>query len=184
VTANQGDGTSGGPVGGHRAPFGQVAPVEIVGPDRDDDVRPSVASRLLSVVLALVVGIVYGAVGTVAHPLSLAIGSATIPWGLIVALVGLLALFVGLRLVLGERLAVIAAAVGVVGIVSLFSLESAGGSVLIQEGVVGLVWVVTPVVLAALVIFWPSRRSKRRRTGSPTAGDRLEQPDVKEFHTP
>lgn len=125
------------------------------------DDGPSAASRIVSAALAFVVGVVYGAVGTVAHPLVLTVGPVTIPWGLIVSLVGVLALFIGFRLVLGERLAVVAAGVGVVGIVSLFSLESAGGSVLIENGMEGWIWVVAPAVLAAVVIIWPAARNRR-----------------------
>jgi hypothetical protein len=132
------------------------------------DDGPSAASRFVSAALAFVVGVVYGAVGTVAHPLVLTVGPATIPWGLIVSLVGVLALFVGFRLVLGERLAVVAAGVGVVGIVALFSLESAGGSVLIENGTEGWIWVVAPAVFAAVVIIWPSTRNRRGGSDEPT----------------
>jgi hypothetical protein len=126
-------------------------------------------------VLGLLVGVVYGAVGTVAHPLAVSIGSLSLPYGLVVGLVGVLGLFVGFRLVVGGRLAAVGAAVGVVGIVSLFSLESIGGSILIREGLAGSVWLVGPALLGALVIAWPSL---------PARAHRLEAPDVKEPHTP
>lgn len=188
MSDHQGDGRTDDRQIGSGAPLWQ--PVGVVEDDRemdDEDLRPSVGSRIVSVVLALVVGLVYGAVGTVAHPLSVTVLSVTIPWGLIVSLIGVLALFVGFRLVLGERLAVIAAAVGVVGIVALFSLESAGGSVLIQEGTPGLVWVLAPALLGALVVFWPSlptRTTPTGRTESLESDGRLAQPDEKEFPTP
>lgn len=186
MTQNPGDGLSDDPAGGLRAPLWQ-APVEAPSAPDEEDMRPSAASRAVSIVLAFVVGVVYGAVGTVAHPLSVTIASVTVPWGLVLAVVGVLALFVGFRLVLGERLAVVAAAVGVVGIVALFSLESAGGSVLIQQGTVGLIWVLAPALLAALVIFWPSLPAdvgRRGRTDGAIGDGRLDQPDAKEFPTP
>jgi hypothetical protein len=186
VTQNPGDGLADDPTGRLRAPLWQP-PVEAPGASDEEDARPSAASRAVSIVLAFVVGVVYGAVGTVAHPLSITIASVTVPWGLILAVVGVLALFVGFRLVLGERLAVVAAAVGVVGIVALFSLESAGGSVLIPQSSTGLIWVLAPALLAALVIFWPSLPApagRRGGTGAPIGDGRLDQPDAKEFPTP
>jgi hypothetical protein len=140
-----------------------------------EDTPPTAASRIASIALALVVGVVYGAVGTVAHPLSVTLGSIAMPYGLVLALVGVLALFVGFRLVLGERLATVGAVVGVVGIVALFSLESRGGSVLIQEGLPGMVWLLGPALLGAIVISWPSLPERRRR---------LDGPEAKEFPTP
>jgi hypothetical protein len=186
VTQNPGDGLADDPTGGLRAPLWQP-PVEAPGAPDEEDARPSAASRAVSIVLAFVVGVVYGAVGTVAHPLSITIASVSVPWGLILAVAGVLALFVGFRLVLGERLAVVAAAVGVVGIVALFSLESAGGSVLIPQGTAGLIWVLAPALLAALVIFWPSLPAaggRRGGTGADIGDGRLDQPDAKEFPTP
>lgn len=175
MTANHGDGPAArtsdspfepwpGPIARADHPASPVA-----------DATPSLASRIVTVVLGLIVGIVYGAVGTVAHPLTVSVGSLSVPYGLVVALVGVLALFVGFRLVVGGRLAAVGAAVGVVGIVSLFSLESIGGSILIREGLAGSVWLVGPALLGALVIAWPSL---------PTRAHRLEAPDVKESHTP
>lgn len=192
MTANQGDGRP----FGHSEPFSAEAPGLLVEPAPADDFpsqddRPSVASRIVSVVLALIVGVVYGTVGTVAHPLSITIASIVIPWGLVLSLVGVSALLVGFRLVLGERLAVIAAAVGIVGIVALFSLESTGGSVLIQQGVSGLVWVLGPALIAALVIFFPSLPARPRGVSAARPGsdhgepaDRLGTPTQKEFPTP
>jgi hypothetical protein len=175
VTANHGD----GPAASYSdLPF-EPWPGPVAHPDHsrpaDVDPAPSLASRIVTFVLGLLVGVVYGAVGTVAHPLAVSIGSISLPYGLVVGLVGVLALFVGFRLVVGGRLAAVGAAVGAVGIVSLFSLESIGGSILIREGLAGSVWLVGPALLGALVIAWPSL---------PTHAHRLEAPDVKEPHTP
>lgn len=180
---NQGDGpaarrpespTEPGDAGGA---YDTAAPVWTTAtePDRTPDAPPGVASRVVTFVLGVIVGAVYGSVGTVAHPLTVTIGSVVFPYGLVIALIGVLALFIGFRLVVGGRLAAVGAAIGVVGIVSLFSLESVGGSILIREGIAGSVWLVGPALLGALVISWPSL---------PTRTHRLENPDVKETHTP
>ncbi len=112
-------------------------------------------SRLTGAVLGLVVGAIYGAVGTVAHQSVFRIGELAIPFALVFALIGALALLLGFRLLFADRLAVLFAALGMVGIIALFSIPSAGGSVLIPQGVTGLVWTVVPVLIATVVIAWP-----------------------------
>lgn len=144
-------------------------------PEGDAEGVTSVRSRVASVVLGLIVGLVYGSVGTVAHPITIGVGPVSFPFGLVVSLIGVLALLVGFRLVLGERLAAAAAAVGVVAIVALFSLESAGGSVLIPNGVSGMAWLWGPPVIGLVVVCWPSPSERTRR---------LDAPEAKEFPTP
>ncbi len=172
MIANHGGGSA------ERPPVSPLEPWSVPGDpavDVADAGRPSLGSRIATLVLGLVVGVVYGAVGTVAHPVTVTIGSAVLPFGLVVALVGVLALFVGFRIVLGGRIAAVGVAVGVVGIVSLFSLESVGGSILIREGVAGTVWLLGPALLGALVVSWPSL---------PPREHRLEAPDAKESPSP
>ncbi|MFD4420817.1 hypothetical protein ACFWN7_04835 [Agromyces sp. NPDC058484] len=104
---------------------------------------------------ALLVGIGYGAVATIGHRNELRIGDVVIPWGLVAALIGVLALLVGLRLVAGGRLAAAGAAIGVVGVVALLTLPGLGGSVLVAGDVTGTVWAVGPALIAVLVVAWP-----------------------------
>lgn len=116
---------------------------------------PGFASRLPGSILALVVGAIYGTVGTVAHQNVVRIGEAELPVGLVLALIGVLGLLLGFRLLFEDRLVVLCAAVGLVGMIALFSIASAGGSVLIPEGATGLVWTVVPVLVATVVVAWP-----------------------------
>lgn len=116
---------------------------------------PSMAARAGTFAFALVIGIIYGAVATIGHRLELRIGDLVIPWGLVAALVGVLALLVGFRLVAGGRLAAAGAAVGIVGTVALLTLPGAGGSVLVAGDVIGTVWAVGPALIAVLVVAWP-----------------------------
>lgn len=115
----------------------------------------STLARAVGAVLSLLVGAIYGAVGTVAHTNTLRIAGAEIPFGLVLALIGALALLVGFRLVFDDRLPVLCTAAGMVGIIALFSIASRGGSVLIPQGVPGLVWTVVPVLIATVVVAWP-----------------------------
>lgn len=116
---------------------------------------PSAGNRALSCVLALLVGAVFGAVGTVAHQSTLNLGMLRLPLGLPLALLGVLALLVGFRLLFVDRLIVLLAAIGVVGVIALFSIPSPGGAVLIPQGLAGIVWTIGPVLLATVVVAWP-----------------------------
>ncbi|WP_136707902.1 hypothetical protein [Agromyces sp. H66] len=120
------------------------------------------AARAGTVGLALVVGIIYGSVATIGHRNELRLGELVIPWGLVAAIVGVLALLVGIRLVAGGRLAAIGAAVGIVGTVALLTLPGRGGSVLITGDVIGTIWAVAPALVAVLVIAWPRLPARHR----------------------
>ncbi|MBM7505322.1 hypothetical protein ACFPER_17690 [Agromyces aurantiacus] len=120
----------------------------------------SLGSRIGSLAIAFAIGLVYGTLGTVGHRHAWQVGDVTIPWGLVLGLVGVAALLVGIRLVAGGRAACAAAAIGIVAAVALFSLPGPGGSVLVAGGVVGTVWAVGPALIAVLVVAWPSLPSR------------------------
>ncbi|WP_235940809.1 DUF6113 family protein [Paramicrobacterium fandaimingii] len=120
-----------------------------------DDGEPSTTSRIVTAVITLVLGAVYGTVGTVAHTLTVTPFGILIPYGLILGLIGTLALLVGLRLVIAERLPSVAAGIGLVGTVALFSFSSPGGSILISQGLPGLIWLFGVPLIAAVVLAWP-----------------------------
>jgi hypothetical protein len=123
------------------------------------------ATRAATFAFAVVVGIVYGSVATVGHRNEFSIGDVVIPWGLVLALVGVFALLVGLRLVAGGRLAAAGAAVGIVGTVALLTLHGPGGSVLVVGDVVGTVWSIAPALIAVLVVAWPNLPARRPDAG-------------------
>ncbi|WP_448810581.1 hypothetical protein [Agromyces bauzanensis] len=124
--------------------------------------RVSPMTRAGNVALAVLIGIVFGSVATIGHRNAWRIGDVDVPWGLVLALIGVLALLVGIRLVAGGRLAAVGAAVGVVGTVALLTLPGLGGSVLIAGDVVGTVWAVGPALIAVLVVAWPELPPRRR----------------------
>ncbi|HSP53622.1 MAG TPA: hypothetical protein VLO00_12075, partial [Cryobacterium sp.] len=92
---------------------------------------------------------------TIAHQATIPVGPVTIPIGLILALTGVTALLTGLRLVLGGRMVVFFCALGLLGTIFILSLRSAGGSVLVPEGLPGMVWTVGPTLVATIVLAWP-----------------------------
>jgi LmbE family N-acetylglucosaminyl deacetylase len=122
---------------------------------------PTVLMRLVTGLLALAAGALFAVLGTTAHQTTLMAGPVTVPIGLLLALIASVSLLVGLRLVIHDRLVVLAAAIGLLAAVFLLSLRSTGGSVLIPEGTLGLVWTFTPALVAALVIAWPRIPARR-----------------------
>ena len=104
---------------------------------------------------ALLTGIAFGVLGTIAHQATISIGPVTLPIGLVLALAGITALLAGLRLVLGDRLIVFSSAIGLLGTIFILSLRSTGGSVLVPEGIPGLLWSVVPTLVATIVLAWP-----------------------------
>jgi hypothetical protein len=126
-----------------------------------DDLKPSPLARAGMYALAVLLGGIYGAVATIGHRQSVTIGEVVVPWGLVVALAGVLALLLGIRLVAGGRWVAAAAAAGVIGVVALLTLPGPGGSVLVAGDVVGTVWAVGPALIAVLVVAWPDLPQRR-----------------------
>lgn len=123
----------------------------------------SIVARALTAVLALGLGGLVGVTLTFVHQSTLEVGSTIVPWGIIIAVVIVTALFVGLRLVFDTRIVPGFAAVGVLGASALLALPNTSGTVLVPGNTAGYVWTFAPVVVAALVLAWP-------RFTQPTAG--------------
>ena len=117
-------------------------------------------SRILSYLLLFLAGALLGAVGTVAHQTTVNWG-IPIPLGLIGSLLAYTALLIGLRLLGSNRLPAISAAMGTILSILLFAQKSAGGSVLIPNNLLGQLWLVGPIVIAAVVVAWPDLRGHR-----------------------
>jgi LmbE family N-acetylglucosaminyl deacetylase len=122
---------------------------------------PTVMMRLVTTLVALAAGALFAVLGTTAHQTTIGIGPVDVPIGLVLALIASATLLVGLRLVVRDRLVVLAAAIGLLATVFLLSLRSTGGSVLIPQGTLGVVWTITPALVAALVIAWPRIPARR-----------------------
>ncbi|WP_348788182.1 hypothetical protein [Leifsonia sp. NPDC080035] len=116
-------------------------------------------SRILNVVLLVLAGAVLGAIGTVAHQIDVTWG-VSIPLGLIGSLIAYTALLVGLRLLASSRVPALLAALGAIAAILLFTQQSAGGSVLIPNNLAGQIWLVAPILIAAVVVAWPDVRPR------------------------
>lgn len=123
--------------------------------------RAGWTSRAGILALGILIGVIYGSVATIGHRNELSIGAVVVPWGLVAALVGVLALLLGIRLAAGGRLAAVGAAIGIVGTVALLTLPGPGGSVLVTGDLRGTVWAVAPALLAVLVVAWPELPARR-----------------------
>lgn len=124
--------------------------------------------RIGTIAVAAVIGLVFGALGTVGHRHTITIGDVPIPWGIVAALAGVACLVIGLRVVV-DRWAAAAAGLGVIAAVALLSLPGFGGSVLIAGDVRGTVWAVGPALIVVLVIAWPNLATVRRTNASAPA---------------
>ncbi|WP_374947084.1 hypothetical protein [Agreia sp.] len=114
------------------------------------------SSKIVSWIVGLALGALFGVLGTaVSQSTWTPLPGFSLPVGLIVALPAITLLLVGLRLVLSTRTAAILAAFGIVVAVFLLSQPSAGGSVLVPNNALGVIWTFAPTVIALLVLAWP-----------------------------
>ena len=124
--------------------------------------RPTLANRSLGGLGGLLLGILFGVLGTIAHQVTLTLFGVALPIGLTIAFVGIGALLLGLRLVVGDRLVVGLAATGLLLTIFVLSLRGSGGSVLVPAGLPGTLWTVVPALIAAFVLAWPKLPPRRR----------------------
>ena len=117
-------------------------------------------SRIAAWAIALVVGVVYGAAGSLAHSSFLGV----VPVGLILGLIGSAGLIVALRLLTGDRWAALAGGAGIMLATFFFAQPSSGGSVLFtqQNETLALVWMAGVPLVTALVVAWPDLRGVGR----------------------
>jgi hypothetical protein len=107
-------------------------------------------------VVAFVVGAVYGVAGTVAQ----AYMFGWFPLGLVLALIGVIALLLAVRLLTGDRWAALATGLGVMVATLVFSGAGPGGSVVVPQAAdgafnPGILWTILVPLAATVVIAWP-----------------------------
>lgn len=128
-----------------------------------DDRRLGPAGTAIGVVLAIMIGLFTGTVTTFVHRQ----WAHPIPWGLIIGLAVIACVIAGFRLVFDSRVIAAAAAVGVLGALSILALQGPGGSALVIDDDLGWTWVIGPTVIAAIVLAWP--RIRRPESRAPVA---------------
>lgn len=178
--------TAGGPA--LEYPHGAVEPVTVVEtfrhvPEPAADPAPlapgldelGVSGKIVTYVLALVAGGLFGAIGTVAHQDV----AGTFPLGAGLSLLLVAALVIGVRLLFDSRLVGIVAAIGLLSVVAILSLPGSGGSALIPANLAGYAWSFGPTVIAVIALAWP-RLPQRPRDRMDTSPRDAVAPDAKE----
>jgi N-acetyl-1-D-myo-inositol-2-amino-2-deoxy-alpha-D-glucopyranoside deacetylase len=127
-----------------------------------------VPGRVLMYLLSLVVGGLFGAIGTVAHQ----DGAGRFPYGVILALALVAALMIGFRTVFETRLVGLVTSIGLTVMNLLLSQTSSGGSILVPGNAIGYIWIGGSILIAGIVLAWPKLppRSQRER---PLGDDRM-----------
>jgi uncharacterized membrane protein (UPF0136 family) len=108
-------------------------------------------ARIGTWIVALVVGVVYGLAGTIAHPFQL----GWFPLGFILAVIGTAALLAAVRLLTADRWAALSTGLGVMLATLVFSGRGPGGSVIVPETELATAWTIAVPLLVALVVAWP-----------------------------
>jgi hypothetical protein len=118
--------------------------------------REALTSRIVSWIVGFGLGVLFGVMGTAVSQSTWTVAPGfSVPIGLIVGLPAVTLLLIGLRLVQPTRTPAILAAFGIVLAVFLLSQPSAGGSILVPNTVLGVIWTFAPTVIALLVLAWP-----------------------------
>jgi hypothetical protein len=116
-------------------------------------VRTSVPIRIVTWIVALLVGAVYGLAGTIAHTFTI----GWFPLGLILAIIGTAALLLAVRLLTSDRWATLATGIGMMVATLLFSGRGPGGSVIVPDSSLGIVWTISVPILIAIAVGLPDR---------------------------
>jgi hypothetical protein len=120
--------------------------------------------RLATLVVAFFVGAVYGLAGTIAHAYRL----GWFPLGLVLAIIGSAALLAAVRLLTADRWAALASGIGMIVATLVFSGTGPGGSVIVEQTDLAIVWTVSVPVLVVLVVAWPNPARPVGADGEPS----------------
>ncbi len=111
------------------------------------------APRIATWLVAFLLGAVYGLAGTIAH----AYRVGWFPLGLVLAIIGSAALLVAVRLLTADRWAALATGLGMILATLVFSGRGPGGSVIVPQTDLAVVWTASVPVLVVLAVAWPTR---------------------------
>lgn len=115
--------------------------------------RSTSLARLGTWAVAFIVGGVYGLAGTIAHAYTLGF----VPVGLILAILGSAALLAAVRLLTGDRWSTLATGLGMLLATLIFSGRGPGGSVIVPQTDLAMVWTIGVPILVAVAVAWPQR---------------------------
>jgi N-acetyl-1-D-myo-inositol-2-amino-2-deoxy-alpha-D-glucopyranoside deacetylase len=114
--------------------------------------------RVTAVVVALVLGLVAGGLGTVTHQQTI----GGFPVGIVLTTLVVVGLTVGLRLLYRSRLMVAAVGIGIIGATQVLTSVGGQSSPLVLANTAGYVWTFAPAAITALVLAWPDLSGLRQ----------------------
>lgn len=135
--------------------FTRLRPERIGAPPPAAWIDQSRPVKIFGCVAALLVGVLVGGICVVDHQFAPIIAGSPRPIGIVVAMLVIIALLVGVRIVFTGRAVVGFLGIGLLGTIALFSAESAGGSVLIRANPAGYLLTYGPLVMTIIVLAWP-----------------------------
>lgn len=115
----------------------------------------SLVAKILTIVATAIGGTCAGFIFTAVHQATVAVGSITIPLGLIIGLGGTTALLLGLRITFDSRLLSAVGALAVLSATALLSAPTAGGSIVVPANPAGYLWTFGSALIALVVLAWP-----------------------------
>lgn len=113
-------------------------------------------ARVGTWVIGFVVGAVYGLAGTIAHAFQI----GWLPLGLALSLIGCAAMLAAVRLLTADRWAALGAGLGMMLAALVFSGKGPGGSIIVPDSTLGVVWTIALPLLVGIVVAWPSFASR------------------------
>lgn len=125
-------------------------------------------ARVGTWLVAVVIGLVYGVAGTIGQ----AAVWGPIPLGLVIAIIGVGALLLAVRLLTSDRWAALACGIGAMIATLVFSGKGPGGSVVVPAPAdgqfsTGIVWTIAVPIIAAIVVGWPALHRDGAATSTP-----------------
>jgi N-acetyl-1-D-myo-inositol-2-amino-2-deoxy-alpha-D-glucopyranoside deacetylase len=114
----------------------------------------ALSTKIVACAVGLALGLVIGALLTVAHLATVVIAEVAVPLGLVAGVLIVAALLTGLRLALDSRAVVAATAAGLLAAIGVLSVRSSGGSTLVPQTASGYVWAIAPTLIAVVVLAW------------------------------
>lgn len=128
---------------------------------------PLPVARIATWIVAVVIGLVFGVAGTIGQ----AAMWGPVPLGLVIAIVGVGALVLAVRLLTADRWTALATGLGAMVATLVFSGRGPGGSIVVPapvDGTVstGIIWTIAVPLMAAVIIGWPSFSRARPGTGA------------------
>ncbi|MDJ1370554.1 DUF1129 domain-containing protein [Gulosibacter molinativorax] len=131
---------------------------------------------VLTFLAYLVFGVLAGTVGTFAHRGRIALFDTAWWIGLPLALIAIGCVAFGLRYYLDERMPGLAFAIGVAGVVAMFTTSGAGASVVLpasQNGFgVSEIWMYGSAILVFVPVLWPRIRTPEKRQSADSRATR------------